>query len=350
MLARHFESDDRSNVDIFMCGSTLFQWAEQDSWRQHTCTSNPQDEPPATEHQDTILQPEQQNEPTSDLISSGFLRPRIPPREALAKHASSHLANRPEVIRPRLSAKLHALYGVPIQQVHRGAGTTSTSRYALRSETAAIHPYVRSKVYDLRQHTDQSFWGPFLDDGSQEVDWEKIEAIMLILDHNMSSFARAHETFNEHAIPDWSKPFQGAMPHSFVPRKTDVPTAAPSLLEMQDPYGITGTWMRVVCFLDYTELYDHNFGGASPSASEPRPPLDTEEATRLITMRIQVTKIGPPGEEDGQALPVVHFRGTSSSVRQSWDPNANSSIKGESLWHLGVLSMLTTAWNKVRSN
>lgn len=31
---------------------------------------------------------------------------------------------------------------------------------------------------------------------------------------------------------------------------------------------------------------------------------------------------------EGQRLPVVHFRGTSRSLHASWDPNANSKIRG----------------------
>lgn len=66
-------------------------------------------------------------------------------------------------------------------------------------------------------------------------------------------------------------------------------------------------------------------------------------AIRLIRIKLQVTRIDPPGsgdedEEDdgmdwsnfqGERLPVVHFRGTSRSLHASWDPNANSRIRGE---------------------
>jgi len=45
-------------------------------------------------------------------------------------------------------------------------------------------------------------------------------------------------------------------------------------------------------------------------------------------MELHATKIEPPGEDDGQSLPVVHFKGTSRSMHQSWDPNANSNIRG----------------------
>lgn len=234
--------------------------------------------------------------------------------------------------RQMLSAKLHCLYGVPLQEVHRGAAPTETKSYSLRNNTFPLHPFVRSRVYDLRQHTknhNASFWGPYIANGTQEVDWEKLEAIMVILHHNMSHFARSHDVFPEDAIPHWKIPFKGASSYSYRSKKIDIPVNPPIPLEAQDPYNVSGTWMRVVCFLDYTELYDFNFGqGSDVHPDAPRRKLDSEEATRLITMRIQVTKITPPGEDEGQALPVVHFKGTSSSVRPSWDPNANSEIKG----------------------
>lgn len=48
-------------------------------------------------------------------------------------------------------------------------------------------------------------------------------------------------------------------------------------------------------------------------------------------MEIRVTKVEPPGPDDGQELPVVHFKGVSRSMHSNWDPNANSGIRGMSL-------------------
>jgi hypothetical protein len=45
-------------------------------------------------------------------------------------------------------------------------------------------------------------------------------------------------------------------------------------------------------------------------------------------MKIQVTSIEEPGEDDGKDLPVVHFKGMSRSMHASWDPNANSKLLG----------------------
>lgn len=46
-------------------------------------------------------------------------------------------------------------------------------------------------------------------------------------------------------------------------------------------------------------------------------------------VKIRVTRIEPPGPEDGQALPVVHFEGFSKSLDSSLDENANSGLTGE---------------------
>ena len=251
-----------------------------------------------------------------------------------APSASTHNASTTSAIPPhmsstfdrQLSAKLHCLYGMPIDSIRKD----STARYDLRSETRPIHPYARSKVYDLRQHSDHTLWGPFTDDGSQNVDWEKIEAIMIILHHNMRISAEAHNVY-ESVLNLPSRPFTGVTPNSFVSTTQSVPMEPALPLEAKDPYHVTGTWMRVVCFLDYTDLYDFNFDNGEVEPDRPRGPIFKQEAVRLIVMKLRITKIQPPGEEDGQRLPVVHFKGTSSSLRPTWDPNAHSKIKGKFL-------------------
>ena len=47
-------------------------------------------------------------------------------------------------------------------------------------------------------------------------------------------------------------------------------------LDAQDPYGVSGSWMRVVCFLDYNDLYAFNFSERIPD-EQPRDAIDTEE-------------------------------------------------------------------------
>ena len=84
-----------------------------------------------------------------------------------------------------------------------------------------------------------------------------------------------------------------------------------------------------MCFLDYSDFFNYNFPpGSDVPVDYPRPALNVGEATRLIIMRNYVTAVERPGPDDGQALPVVHFRGVSRSLDDSWDNNANSDLRG----------------------
>ena len=208
-----------------------------------------------------------------------------------------------------------------------------------------------------------------------------IEAIMMILSHNLR-LCRVYE--NILIRPLWSRPFAGVAPGSHIlhppteamnqppamsqtaagqgpaqmhrppadpgasmpvstgvalcdPRRffpddpepangSEVPDELP--VPLPDPYGITGTWMRVVCFLDYTELFAYNFTGQPLPPEIPRPPLTTDEAIRMIVMHIKVKKVEEPGPEDGKGLPVIHFWGTSRPRYAYWDPNATANVRG----------------------
>jgi hypothetical protein len=126
----------------------------------------------------------------------------------------------------RKSAHLHCLYSKPILNVGR-----------LRS--TRTYPYACSKVYDLREYTDRSGWGPFMNDGSFNVDWEKVEAILIVLGHNIGSRSRMARIFGE----IWNSPFSGSFSNSFMaPPPRDITS-----LEARDPYSVTGTWYRVRC-------------------------------------------------------------------------------------------------------
>ncbi|TDZ65108.1 hypothetical protein CTRI78_v003629 [Colletotrichum trifolii] len=205
------------------------------------------------------------------------------------------------------SAKLHCLYGRPILN----CGRTRSSR---------VYPYACSKVYDLRHYTQRTKWGPFRDDDSGMVDWEKVEAIMVVLGANIRAQNLTAKVFSNL----WERPFAGSWRGSYVPS----PQRGVRDLDAEDPYGIAGTWLRIVCFIDYNDFFGYNFpiGNALPR-DVPREPLDVGEATRLIVMKIHVTEIQPPGEEDGKDLPVVHFEGISRSIDDSWDENANSDLR-----------------------
>ena len=84
---------------------------------------------------------------------------------------------------------------------------------------------------------------------------------------------------------------------------------------------------------DYADLSAINFDSEPIPPGQEREPIDTQEAIRLITLKLRISKIEPPGEDDGQMLPVVHYTGSSRSMHTSWDPNANSKIRGDSIPH-----------------
>ncbi|KAL8812245.1 MAG: hypothetical protein Q9200_001186 [Gallowayella weberi] len=231
----------------------------------------------------------------------------------------------------QLSAKLHCLYGVAIQSLRASQSPSSLHGHDLRKNAGfKVHPFARAKVYDLRQHTELTLWGPFHSDGSQDVDWEKLEAIMVILSYNIYNFSNRYISHGSNLIPPWDTPFTGVTPYGLAlhPSSSSVERPPPLPIALQDPYNITGTWMRVVCFLDYRELFTFNFSDDQPEPDQPRPAIDTEEAIRFIIVKLQVTKIEKPGEFDGQALPIVHFEGSSHSALPPVDFNANSKIRG----------------------
>ncbi|OAA62321.1 F-box domain, Skp2-like protein [Cordyceps fumosorosea ARSEF 2679] len=210
------------------------------------------------------------------------------------------------------SAHLHCLYGKAIQ-------TTS-------ADGLGTYPYACSAVYDMRGHTAATRWGPFRPDGSMRVDWEKVEAVMVVLGYNARCKRITVSLFSD----IWATPFSGSWAGSFLPDPHASPSASPpSALKLADPYGITGTWYRVVCFLDYNDFFGFNFPpGDQMPAGQPRPGINVGEATRLIVLKLHVTKIEDPGPEDGQELPVVHFTGLSRMLEEDFDPSPSSILKG----------------------
>ncbi|RFU35017.1 hypothetical protein B7463_g1330, partial [Scytalidium lignicola] len=265
----------------------------------------------------------------ADLFSEQVNKDGFLSRSTLFERARGRGAI-PEVSKDmrQASAKLHVLYGVPILRPD-GRVTRQSKSY----------PYAASIVYDLRNYTDAAGWGPFLNDGSGRVDWEKLEAVMIVLGHNLRLFGEGH---NGLFRPVWATPFSTTAANSYVSRSISKNYELPPPLDAMDPYHVSGTWMRVVCFLGnfspifapsrsaiyFNDLFAYNFNVPQPAPHEPRAPLETTEAIRLIIMELEVTKIEPPGEEDGQDLPVVHFKGVCRSMHTSWDPNANSAIRG----------------------
>ena len=227
-----------------------------------------------------------------------------------------------------------------------------------------VHPWARSRVYDLRRYKESNMWGPFTDDGSGRIDWEKVQAIMVDLAFNHRKYTEQRATVGARSITSsvshsradrpmftrssgsaatpardsllhaWENLFEGIAPNSYVSTHLTgklKPSPHPDL-DALDPYGVTGTWMRIVCFLDYNDLYRFNFEHAMniPDDQE-RGPITTREAFRLIRLQLHVTRVEEQEGVDQHGkplLPIVHFEGISKSTYMAWDPNANSSMRG----------------------
>jgi hypothetical protein len=112
-------------------------------------------------------------------------------------------------------------------------------------------------VYDLRNYKESNFWGPYLDDGQATVDWEKMEAVMILLGWNLHMFRHhAQEEFVTHM----QRPFRGTSPNSYVHQKLKGSPEAPIFEpDFHDPYGVSGTWLRVSQLYRDRELKGRNF-------------------------------------------------------------------------------------------
>ncbi|KAH7127137.1 hypothetical protein B0J11DRAFT_295998 [Dendryphion nanum] len=252
------------------------------------------------------------------MLANYFVQPRnldnFMYRSSLYKKAGTDGQKAAESLEDRqLSAKLHCLHGMALG--------------ALGRRSLSTYPYARSRIYDLRNYTAKTRWGPFRADGSGKVDWEMLESIMIDIGYTSDTSC---PRFMPYFRPTWSEPFFGitrdrvrANYPSTLPIEPEIP------LDLRDPYNVSGLWHRIVCFLGYNDLYDFNYRSGEIPDGQPREPIKIEENIRHIVMRLQVTDIVPPIPTDGQDLPIVHFAGASKSLDISWDPNASSRIRGQ---------------------
>ncbi|KAK3292249.1 uncharacterized protein B0H64DRAFT_346948 [Chaetomium fimeti] len=239
----------------------------------------------------------------------------------------------------QMSAKLHCLYGWGLGFEGGGRpGATEDASWGqaltFARQRGGVYPLACSKVYDLREYTRGTKWGPFLDLGGGEdaevrVDWEKVEAIMVVLGANIR--CKGVERFPIF-WQFWGKPFAGSWKGSYIPWSRDREKGEEGEvkeLDQLDPYGVAGSWLRAVSFLDFSDFFHFNF----PTFDElppdvPRPPINVGQATRLILMRIRVAKVEPPGPGDHPDHPVTHFAGFSRAVEGSWEADADAAIRG----------------------
>ena len=80
-----------------------------------------------------------------------------------------------------------------------------------------------------------------MNDGSDRVDWEKVEAIMVVLGNNVRKYHLTTRVFQE----VWDSPFSGSWAQSALSQIQPSPHCERHKLALEDPYGVTGTWYRV---------------------------------------------------------------------------------------------------------
>lgn len=157
----------------------------------------------------------------------------------------------PYLLKSAASAKLSTHYGLnisnEISSFERGAA--------------------RAKVYDLSKYRRKNCYGPLkavtLPDGGTklEVDWQQMEAIMLVAGSN------AMDLFGKHQV---GKLFRGCCSKSChsMTYLDDAATAmglrfarpfsAPPSRSNKDWAGVEGHYHRIVCFLDYRDLFSES--------------------------------------------------------------------------------------------
>lgn len=241
----------------------------------------------------------------------------------------------------QLSARLHVYSSLSLE--------IRESELLDIDDALEIHPYARSRVYDLRRYRIANFWGPFMDDGSGRIDWEKVQSIFIVLGYGlrMINERSGRNMFPNFGVGADDNAWCGLATNSYNsartgdrgreddarsnaatagsmaddPDENEDPTCIPALDEFllryqdhreanfqheqavfaaQDPYGVKGKWMRIVNFLDYHDLFAFNFTGSTPSDGVERDPVTTAEAFRLILLTLWVTNIEWPDEEEEQ--------------------------------------------------
>lgn len=228
----------------------------------------------------------------------------------------------------QLSAKLHCLAG-GLYYFDQDPWTSFVPGLKMIAACAA------SRVYDWRQwgrFYGFSRWGPFVDNHTLGVDWEKMEAIQCVLAAGCQRFVEtilSPDDDNGRILTTaWEDPFAGAAPGSFV---TPVPRKVTSPLDARDPYNVTGTWIRILCCPDNRQLLAFNNPPVELLESQPRPPRQWREKFALMSMQLRVTHVEPMYARGFGALPVVHFEGTRTCLAntEAHHPNGKSRGKAE---------------------
>ncbi|KLO05650.1 hypothetical protein SCHPADRAFT_946739 [Schizopora paradoxa] len=179
--------------------------------------------------------------------------------------------------------------------------------FGLTPEDLLFEQLVRSRgfVYDLRNHTQQSRWGPYRkstsrieldDDMSAKVNWRHIFAIQNIVSEHVAVFEGEGEERKLRLSP-LSLPFCQAHV-SEGPRHKD------------DWAGVDGLWKCSFCFIDHRELLAYNRKEVADEEERDMTMFDDpdfEEVFRFLDVRFTVT--GTTANPLFPTRPTISFSG-----------------------------------------
>jgi len=118
----------------------------------------------------------------------------------------------------------------------------------VREKLRVLRRLSRAHVYDLRNYSTDTHWGPFIHAGGR-VNWTHVNAVVTVIAMNLRDFGVFWpDEFQPHAIVQG---LEACRPHS-----------APGTLKRPplDWAGVEGQWMRIVSFCDYEYVaMSHSF-------------------------------------------------------------------------------------------
>lgn len=89
-------------------------------------------------------------------------------------------------------------------------------------------------------------------------------------------------------------------------------------LDAKDPYGISGTWDRIVAYIDYSVFNFHNNRALDSGLDATMAPFGANEQLILIRMHLLVTEVVPEDKCPAGQSRLVRFRGV--TFMQGMDP------------------------------
>ncbi|THH07138.1 hypothetical protein EW145_g3598 [Phellinidium pouzarii] len=186
----------------------------------------------------------------------------------------------------------------------------------------------RSFVYDMRNYSRESGWGPFMPDKRGHVNWKHIESAITVVICNLLDLGGLWPDTRPPCGLDATRAYSAPGSHKRDPR---------------DWAGVEGTWRRYVCFMDYRDLFTFNVAHFSPhlprlfplgmanvlfqfSANAYDPSffddIEFQEATRLIELTLHITRIsvGTLSSHSSTASPSLSATAASTSSSSADSP------------------------------